>query len=160
MINIDIRYIDRTCLEYKPFYALVKKYSKDLKNNIRIVFDKRIVSMGTYIYDYKNKIHIIKISPEKNRYHTRLNPIYKTIKLDLAAEKYNLIGTVLHEIKHALQLQSMGSLYERYNFNYIKEISNQEISEWYSECEIEARIFESRNLHNAIEYYNRNLKVK
>lgn len=157
-MDIEIRYIHRTCLEKKAYNALLQKYTKGLKYNLQIVFDNRIVSMGHHYFDNKKKIHIIRISPKKNKYSTRDSLGIDIYKLSPATEKYNLIGVTLHEIKHAKQFEEMGSKFHSKNFTLTKEIRDPEYSNWYSRCELEARTFESKNLLAAIEYYNNSCK--
>ena len=150
-MSVVVKRIERTNLMRKPYKKMVEKYTKNLKYNLKISFDKRLVCMGQYIFDDNKKLHIIKISPLKNKFHMRNDSL---IRLGPAAQKYNIISTTMHELKHASQREELGTEYYSNVFNSVAGVSNPEISEWYSILEIEARIFEYENLYEAIHCYD------
>jgi len=152
-MKLEVRHISRTVLELKAFKELVKKYCKTDKK-LLIVFDERIVDCGYYVYDSEKKMHIIRISPD-NIYSIFDSKIEKAEK---QVDKYCLISTTLHELKHLSQRDELGvSFWNKGNFSN-KEIKDSQMSEQFSKCELEARAFESENVLEAVEYYNSFLK--
>jgi hypothetical protein len=145
---IEILGIEKSCLEYDRYFKLIKKYTASLKQDVSISFDLRLKSIyGNHCFDYETKKHIIKISPimcSKDG----------DARIDEEAQKYNYIAVTIHEIKHAMQQEKLGSLYESKKFSTNKKIKHSSMSEYYSILEIEARIFEEQNVNSAVEYYN------
>lgn len=147
---IDIRNIQHTSLDFFALKKLLEKYIKSLhlKNNISLVFDKRLTGpTGAYHYYFKrNKSHVIRVWPED-----------KCSGSD--AEVYVLISYILHELKHAEQVEKHG--YRRYargkGFAFNPKIKDKTWSAYYSQCEIEARVYENKNLQEAVEFYNKQL---
>ena len=148
---LAIRYIDRVNLKESAFLSVLKKYIKELKleRDISVVFDKRIKGFGSYSYSLKTQSHIIRINP-KNREEQengRAGPWEE-------ADKFNIIATVLHEMYHAHQYEVRGTSYYNSSFEGVRKITNPGWSEWYSHRELEARIFEYKNIREAVRYYN------
>ena len=146
---ITIRHIDRTALLEEPFVKLVKKYSHQLEHDILIVFDKRISCLGMHTYNHKKQLHTIRISPIYNL----LDPA-KNIKFDYGAELHNVISTLLHELKHAHQRESLKKSALSVDYCVANDILNPEMAEYYSTCELEAREYECKNISKAVEYFN------
>lgn len=144
---VDIRHIDRTCLEEEAFYKLVNKFSSGLTHDIKIIFDLRIKDFGQYTFI--DKVHIIRISPIVCGFVKNT-----TTKLDANAEKYNIISTTIHELYHAQQQEALGNDFWHKDFSQVAEIKNKGKSSFYSICEIETRIYENKNLLRAVEYYD------
>lgn len=148
-MEVEIKHLYRTCLDEKASIKLVKKYCKKFKNDITIIFDLRIKDYGSYNFDSEKKSHIIKISP-KNCCFTP-----EGAKLDFGAEKYLLISTLLHELHHANQYEKMGYKFWNSKFTCASEIENTASTEYFSQCEVEAREFENKHIIAAVAYYNR-----
>jgi len=151
-MNIKIRYFKRTSLEKKAFEKVIRKYAK-LKYDILIVFDLRIKCFGTHAWNDKKRCHIIRISPTKCKIHIDEDNL-SGVRLGPAAEKYRIISTLLHELRHAQQKEELGSRYYNEKYDSIEEITNPQVASWYSECERDARIFEDKNIESAVELYD------
>jgi len=149
---ITVRHIEKTCLESEPFFKLCKKHASKLEKDLLIVFDLRIGCYGTHWFDSKKQLHIIRISPEKCRHYRDEKGVIK--KLDLEAEKYNIISTVVHEIRHAQQKEEMGISYWNKKCHYAEEIRNPGYKSYYSEIEADARTYENKYVLSAVEFYN------
>lgn len=154
MAKVEVRYIDRTCLERDAYIKTVQKYANDLKYDVSIVFDKRLVNYGTHMFIPRKKIHIIRLSPKKNKTAKKSHLTVETVRIGCVGEKFNLIASTIHELKHAQQSEKLGEKFWDENWGYVSEIKNPEISEWYSECEIEARIYENKNIRSAVKLYD------
>jgi len=149
-MSIEIRYLDRTCLTEEAFYEVVYSYIKSLKieNDVRIVFDLRIIDFGFHIWEPESNQHIIRISPTKCQQE-------RGVKLHSTSEKYRVISTLLHELKHAQQKEKLGwHKYFSEGYRNVKGIKNTTISNWYSECERDARMFEDKHIEEAVEIYD------
>ena len=70
------------------------------------------------------------------------------VLLDTISSKYNVISTLIHELRHGFQKEDLGEKYEEEDWLLNPEIPNMEIAAWYSECEIDARIFENENVQS------------
>lgn len=159
--KLMIKHIERTCLNEKAFIKLVKKYAK-LKYKLVIVFDNRIKDYGQYNFDPEKRIHTIRISPKKNKIvqeDSSIETVYKVIKVDANGEKYQLIGTTLHELKHAIQKEERGTEFWSKKYSCASDIKNTSLADFYSECEIEARQFEHNALLEAVDLYNNFLAI-
>lgn len=113
--------------------------------------------IGQYYFDTKKRTHTIRISPKKNKTvleNSVVQNVFKVKTVDSEAEKYQLISTVLHEIKHALQKEERGIDFWNAKYSCASDIKNNSLKDFYSECEIEARTFEHTNMLNAVETYN------
>lgn len=143
-MDVDIRHLNKTCLDELAYIKLVKKYASKLKYNVLISFDSRIKDYGNYIFDSRKKIHVITISP-------KICGFVGELKLDDEAARYYFISTTLHEICHARQRETLGKK-EFQDLN--DDILDGEASIFYSRCEIEARTYENGNLLKAMEFYN------
>jgi len=144
-MDIEVRYIERTCLKEKPYIQLIKKYiGLRTDKDIKIIFDLRLKkNYGTYYYDFDKRKHIISIMP------------YVRHKTTQTHEMYALIGTTMHELKHLIQREELG--YKKFmssKFNRNEQIVGSDGSSWFSECEIQARIYENSKVISAVEYYN------
>lgn len=138
---IVIRNIQRTNLREYSLAKLVKKFSKSEKD-ISITFDARISDFGSYIYNGEKQRHEIKISSKTFQFN------------DPSSKTYELIGTILHELKHVQQQEDLGTrsfFSEKFALN--KCIKNEAAATYYSLCEVEARLFEEKNVLSAVEYY-------
>lgn len=143
---ITIQKIERTNLNEEALVKVIKKFSKP-KKDLRLTFDARISDFGSYTYNSKKKRHEIKISSKVFQFGA------------LSSRPYELIGTILHELKHLQQQEDLGTntfFSEKYTFN--KCIKNEAASAYYSIGEIEARLFEEKNLLAAVDFYCKNLE--
>jgi hypothetical protein len=148
MKKVEVRHIDRTCLNEKAFLKLVRKYAK-LKYRLIISFDNRIKAYGQYNFNPTKRIHTIKISPKRNKtiQETSIDEsVCKTKTVDSNGEKYQLISTTLHELKHALQKEERGEAFWNKHYSEATEIKDISLADFYSECETEARTFEHTNI--------------
>lgn len=147
-MKIEVRHIERTCLELKAYMKVLRKYAK-LKHKLTIVFDKRIKDYGQYNFDSAKRIHTIRISPQKNKTiqeNSIVETVYKIKTVDASGEKYQLIATTLHELKHAIQKEERGVDFWNKHYSCASDIKNKSLQDYYSECEIEARTFEHTNI--------------
>jgi hypothetical protein len=141
---ITVRHINKTPLQKDAYIKTIEKFA-NLRYDMIISFDRRISDFGLYHWDSKKNIHKIQINPDK----------CKSKGKDTEAEKYELIGTTLHELCHANQLEYLGSkIFHSDQFSKTHKISNEDVSEWYSEAEIKARIFEDQNIIQAVLFYD------
>lgn len=146
--KIEVRHIDRTCLDEKAYTKLVRKYAK-LKYRLIISFDNRIKAYGQYSFNPTKRIHTIKISPKRNKIiqeNSIDESVYKVKTVDSNGEKYQLLSTTLHELKHALQKEERGEAFWNKQYSEASEIQNNSLADFYSECETEARTFEHTNI--------------
>lgn len=104
---------------------------------------------GQYKFDFEKKQHIIRISPKKNKHKT-----YS----DENAQKFQFISTTLHELKHAMQKEEFGAGFWSKAYSSSKQINEPDFSEFYSKCEVDARVFENENVLSAVETYNKLLQ--
>ncbi len=144
---IEIRNIHHTALQLCPLKKLVEKYARSLKlrRDVVVVFDRRLtgVTGGLHRLNYKKDRHVIQIYPECEG------------QTDEGALKYGLVTYILHELKHAQQEEVHGYSYHNSNaFSRVTEIHDKEQSEHYSRCETEARMYECKHIHNAVDFYN------
>jgi hypothetical protein len=147
-MKVTIKNSDRTSLNKGILLKLIKKYCQSVKQDIVVSFDHRIKTFGYYVYDTKKKKHIIKISVHGCTYSDR------GTKLDKEAEKYATISTLLHELKHAIQKEECGKSFWNKDYSSALDVINPEAADFYSVCEIEARIYENKNILQAVEFYN------
>jgi hypothetical protein len=147
-MNITLRHFERTSLNEQAFLKLVKKYAHNLMHDVVISFDNRISTYyGEHSYDSDKKIHFIKISPKKcTKFEKKI--------IDAHGQKYNFLSTVIHELKHASQQDQLGREFWSRQYSCAKGVKNLAAAEFYSEKEIEARIFENENVVAAVEYYD------
>lgn len=155
----EVRYLDRMNMEEDAFLSLVEKYSRNLKlkHKILIVFDLRLKDFGSYWWGAGSRTHIIRISPTRCKHRREENyedGWIELVRVGPASEKFQVISTTIHELYHAHQKEEKGSSFNNVSFDGVKEITNPELSSWYSECEIEARIYENKNIKAAVEYYD------
>lgn len=140
---IEIKNIEKTKLEIEPLLKTIQKFS-NLEKNILIIFDGRLKCHGNYNY-LSSQVHCIKISTTVFQFSDRIGKIYE------------LIGTLLHELKHAIQEESLGTqVFESENFSTNKTIKSSATSDYFSLREVEARIFEESKLLAAVEFYRKN----
>lgn len=138
---IEVRNIEKTNLNKVAFLKLLKKFAKS-KKDILVSFDGRLCTFGCYSFNIEKRRHEIKISSKIFQFN------------DPASNVYELIGTLLHEVKHLQQKEDLGTnIFESKKFGCNKRIKDQEASEYYSPCEIEARAFEEKNIDVAVEFY-------
>ena len=147
-MDFELRHLYRTCLQEEAYRKLLKKYSTNFTYDTVIVFDLRIKDYGQYIFDQENRVHLIRVSPAKCGFTE------EGIKLDESAEKYNLIATTIHELFHARQKEELGSKFWNKSYSCASQITNQDFAAFYSECELEARVYENKNLAQAVQYYD------
>jgi hypothetical protein len=104
------------------------------------------MAFGQYKFNDEKKIHIIRISPRRHKYKT-----YS----DENAQKFQFISTTLHELRHASQKEELGTtMFWSRSYGYSKQIDNPNFSEFYSKCEVDARIYENKHVLPAVEAYN------
>ena len=161
MNNIEVRYLKRTCLIKDAYAKTILHYTKilELKFKVLIVFDNRIKTSGLHTFDIKKNHHTIRISPEKAQLEKPdiFNDL--VIRVGKNEEKWNIISTTLHELRHAAQYEeSSDKYYYDADFNAVSELNNPSVSDWYSRAEIEARVYESLHIHHAIKLYNSSCK--
>lgn len=148
-MEIKIKNLYRTCLDERAFEKLIKRYCKKFKYDILIVFDLRIRDYGNYNFDATKSRHIVKISPNSCGFSD------DGVKLDFGAEKYLLIATLLHELRHASQYEKMGrNKFWNEKFGCTNEIQHPSSNEYFSLCEVDARAFENKHILSAVKYYN------
>lgn len=138
---IEIKNIEKTKLKEYALLKTIEKFS-NIKKNIRIIFTNRLTYYGRYTYLCKEKKHQIEISTTVFQY------------ADRNARIYEMIGSILHELKHAEQQEKMGSpkmMSKQYHKN--NRIKNSGAADFFSICESEARIAEEINLMPATDYY-------
>lgn len=141
---IEIRNIEKTKFHKEALLKVIKKFSKSEKD-IVLSFDNRVTSLGYYIYNQKKRRHDIKICSKNLHFE------------DDMANVYELIGTILHELKHLQQQEDLGTpAFGSFKFSCNKRIKDPAASDFYSDREIEARVFEESNLKEAVEYYCKN----
>ena len=141
---ITIQKIERTNLSEAALVKLIKKFSNP-KKDLRLTFDARISDHGSYTYNIKKKRHEIKVSSRVFQFRSR------------SSKPYELIGTIIHELKHVQQQEDLGTntfFSEKHFLN--KCIKNEAAAAYYSTAEIEARIFEEKNLLAAVDFYCKN----
>jgi len=142
---IEIRNFHHTKLKYEPFAKTVKRYVRylKLKCDIFVSFDRRLSKAdGYYRYDFYSRRHKIQLNPY-------------TTETEIAFVKWTLISTLLHELKHAQQIERLGfDFYTSRSFRYAQDIRRVENSEYFSECEICARAYENQHIVRAVDFYN------
>ena len=156
---LELRYLDRMNIEEDAYFSFLEKYIRTLKlkHKILIVFDLRLKDFGSYWWNGDIRTHIIRISPKRCQHRREENyedGWVELVRVGPASEKFQVISTTIHELFHAHQKESKGSSFDNVSFDGVKEITNPDISSWYSECEIEARIYENKNIKAAVEYYD------
>lgn len=149
-MEITIKHIENTILDEKATLELVKKYCK-LKKDVYISFSTHLKDYGYYQWDKKNKRHTIFINYEncKKDFLRKSKQEYDTdIQLHL------LIGTILHELRHAQQKEKLKYKFKDDKYTCTVYIEDFSYSEYFSRCETDARVYENRHLNNAIELYH------
>lgn len=142
---VEIKNINKTPLKQKALIKLIRKFSKT-KKSIFLRFDGRIGSYGLYEYNSKKQRHDITVSTKKFQFKNK------------KAKIYELIGTILHEIRHAEQQEKFGSKYlssKGFGYNLDFEVAF-EAADYFSKREIEARTFENEFLLSAVKFYWKN----
>jgi len=146
---IEIRNLNYTRLNHYAFKKIAQKYARYLKleHKILIVFDKRLTKNGGYHdLDYSKKRHRIQLCPHPDGAEPN-------------AVKWSLISFLLHELKHAQQIEKGG--YHRHiskAYSSVEEIEDTEWSEYYSDCETEARTYQNQHVRKAVDFYNSMVK--
>lgn len=140
-MKVQVRYTERTCLEPLAFLKLARKFCYGLKYKTIISFDGRIKNYGHYIFDSKRKTHIIRISPNRKEKETSIH-------------KHIFISTLIHELRHAHQKEKKGVEFWTKKYICSPEIKLTDFSTFFSLREIDARIFENKNILQAIKIYN------
>jgi len=126
-------------LNKDAFLKVMQKYARSLKlkQNVVITFDKRLVHIyGDHDYDYDKDCHLIRLAIDHHR--------------EEEVSKWRWISTGLHELKHAQQQERYSDYAMR---NRTKSIKEKESSNWFSRNEAEARSYEDKHLHNAVDLY-------
>lgn len=149
--KIEIRHHERVSVDRLALEKVIKKFSK-VKNNVVVSFDNRISDYGQYFFEPKKKAHTIKISPRKNILDTNGS------LLSSESSKYQIISTLLHEMRHAQQKESVGSVFNRFSYYFNKRIKETYFSYFFSECELDARKYEVTHINSAIKMYNKYAK--
>lgn len=145
---IEVRNIQHISLKLEPLKKLIYKYARSLKlkKDVVVVFDKRVTKQAGYHHlDLETQKHIIQIAPKCEGYN------------DKVVLKYALISYILHELKHAQQREVHG--YQYWNnsreFAFIPQIQHTALSQYYSKCEAEARTYQNKHMHNAVDFYDK-----
>lgn len=114
---------------------------------IIISFDRQIVDYGDYdvIYDDDDSNtfrHYIRLGA-RNLEH-----------LDMRSQTFETIAVLLHEICHAFQRQTLGA--EAYDSRDFIEAGTKlkRTDEHYALRETQARAFENKHIHNAVNHYD------
>lgn len=143
---IEIKNIEKTRLNKKALLKIIKKYSNS-KKDILLVFDGRLGIFGYYKYNSKKHRHEIKISTRTHQFKDRMSRVYE------------MIGTVLHELKHLQQHESVGSVaFMGDKLSRNERIKSMEGADYFSVRECEARTFEEKNVLPATDFYWKCLK--
>ena len=111
--------------------------------------------MAKYTYCNRTKRHLIKISTQHNKFDDDLGLALEQA-LPEDAQCMNYLSSFLHEVRHTQQMEEKGAAAfyaEKYNHN--KFIRDKDFAADSSECELDARAYENKNLMEAAEYYNR-----
>jgi len=144
---IIFKHIERTALEEEALSKLIRKHTSTQKD-ILVVFDKRMKdTYGSYIWNSEKNLHEIRISPVKFEYKDRTYKIYE------------MISTIIHECKHLQQREDLGhQTFNSKKFGCNRDIKHKEASELYSQCEVEARIYEAKNVLESVDFYYQHCK--
>lgn len=143
-MNIDIRDIKKAKLNKQALIKVIKRFYK-LRKNVRLVFKRSLSCCGLYTYLSKQKTHRVEVSTTSYKFSDR------------NARIYEMIGTILHELKHAEQQERLGiakMMGSKFHGNH--RIKSYWASDFFSICENEARIAEETNLMSAVDYYWKN----
>ena len=149
---IKINHIERTPLKKEGLSLMIESIFKS-KNSILISFDNRISDLGSYHFDAINKVHIILISPIIN---------WISPDLEIYSEQYakrKFVSTLLHELRHAFQRETMGMSKfrsEKFSIDPTKKTIEDKI--YFSPCEKDARDFEKKNIQRALKIYHKHLR--
>jgi HSP90 family molecular chaperone len=150
-MELTLRHTETTILEEKALIEVVKKYSK-LKKDIYISFTTHIQDYGYYYWDKKNKRHTIFINPDlcKRDYFKRSKAEY-----DKDIQTHLLIGTIIHELRHAQQKEKLKYKYDN-DQKYVCTVFIEDFSysEYFSQREADARVYENRHINNAMQLYH------
>lgn len=131
-------------MSLKILLFCLKPHLDKLDNSVSVIFDNRIKVYAVY-YGCSNKTHLIRVSPNNN-----------TILGDLNASLHVYLGTIIHELKHAIQSEQLGErAYNALNFRSAVTIKNSKYSDFYSVCEVEARLYELKHVLKAVKVYNK-----
>jgi len=147
-MNIVFKYLDRSCLDEDGLKRIIKKYGSALKYDVVVVFDLRIRDFGTYEFSSTKRKHIIRISPIKCCYNDDGSRKNKSV------EKYEVISALIHELRHAQQKEELGHEFWSKKYSLRSDIISKFASDFYSPCEVDARLYENRNILQAVELYN------
>lgn len=143
-------------LDEDSYLRVIKRYTSRLKYNIEILFTNKISDFGLYTFDSKIQTHKIKISIKKCSEFEK-----SFLKFDTDTEKYYVISTTLHEIKHAIQYEKLGLTgFTEKEFSSAANVKNSFASSYFSSCEIEAKEYEFKHLIKAVACYNSACKRK
>lgn len=143
-MKIEIRNIKKTKLNQSSLVKVIEKYS-NLHKKVRLIFTSRLNYCGRYTYISKQKTHQIELSVVAYQF------------ADQVARIYEIIGSLLHELRHAEQQEKLGGakmMSKQFHGN--SRIKASGASDFFSICESEARIAEETNLMSAVDYYWKN----
>lgn len=141
-------------LDEHAFVRLIQKYART-KNNIDVLFDRRMVSTcGSYDEIQKNN--------RLDKHQIKISPISCEVRGNKKVTLFLYISTLLHELRHLQQREKLGSRkFHSKEFGYNESVFNSNFySENYSKCEIDARLYENKNIWAAFLYYNKICKMK
>lgn len=143
---IEIKNIEKTKFNKKALLKTIEKYSNN-KKKLLIIFDGRLGIFGYYRYNSKKQRHEIKISTRPHQFKDR------------TSRTYEMIGTVLHELKHLQQQERVGSVaFMGDKLSRNERIRSAEGADYFSVRECEARTFEEKNVLPAADFYWKCLK--
>lgn len=137
--RIEVRFLERTSLDPSGFTKVVEHFGKRIRLPMIITFDNRPNgNFATHeLVNDRHRIHI----------YVKSFPIY-----DAVGMAWDFISMLLHEMKHAMQHENAQE-----NKNFIPS-KHDEPQYWYSDLEIEARIFQDRNIRQAMRIYGAKTK--
>lgn len=143
-MRISIRNIEKSELSEGAYLRLVEHFCQELKlkKDVSISFDDRLTCYGLSYFDNAKDRHIVRISPKKN----------KEAGSDFEAKKWDFISTTIHELRHLYQHEVQKS--SKKSNRHTSKIKNEKSKTWYSEDEIDARLYEDQNIYDAVKIYD------
>jgi hypothetical protein len=148
-MKVKIRHIEKTCLIEEAYVKLIKKYI-DTDKDVTILFDGRMKDYGEYFYNQDKRRHEIKIGLKKNKVSAYNQD--RILKED--DQRYTFIETTLHELKHLMQHEESGRSFYNNDFGTNRDIKDNVLAIEYSQCELEAKEFEKKNILTAVDFYD------
>jgi hypothetical protein len=145
-MDVSLKNIEKTPLDVQAYEKLIKKYCRCSKD-VHVIFDKRLKStFGNYFFNEEKDCHEIRISIFANRF------------LEETAMIYAYVSTTLHELRHAEQKEELGNNFDNKKYSCTEEIKSPRLTEFFSKIEVDARIYENKNILEAVKFYNNSCK--